>query len=143
MSTPSNRYMNYGPVSLGGVAITGVTAVGLNMGISIKKEGGDADAGPTLVVQDWMDPTFTVKTLDAFAAQAQLGGVRGIFIATILDAYNKAAAGGGAKVITTNSSSLVGDAGMDSQYRDFATESLTIQTQWVDPATPPYSITAA
>lgn len=139
----TNRYMNFGPFSFAGITLTGVTDFGVQTGISVKKEGSDGDPGPTVMVQDFYDPMFTVTTLNALALQALIGGARGVLIATLLDAYNKALTGGGAKVLTTNSGTLIADAPVTARYREYASRQLTFQTVWLDPATPPYAFTAA
>ena len=137
----SNRYFNFGVCSFASIPILGVTDASYDPGISQKDNAGDADPGPTMRVVDYIDNTFTLTTNDAMALQASLGGTRGVFVLTLLDALNKAATGGGAKVLTTNALSLLGGT-TTAKYRDFATRQLNIWTQWLDPATPPTSVTA-
>jgi hypothetical protein len=139
--TPTNRYMNFGPFSFGGTALSGVFDFSYDAGISDKQEGADGDPGPTVAVVDWQNPSFSVSTYDAMAIQASLGGTRGTFVATLLDAYNKAGAGGGGKVYTTNALSYIIGANTQARYREFATRQIQVKTVWTDPSTPPVSIT--
>ena len=139
--SPSNRYFNFGACSFAGTAVLGVTDASFDPGISQKDNAGDNDPGPTMRVVDYTDNTFTLTTNDAMALQTALGGTRGVFILTLLDALNKAAIGGGGKVLTTNALSLLGGT-TTAKYRDFATRQLNIWTQWSDPATPPTSVSS-
>jgi hypothetical protein len=142
MASPSNRYMNFGLFSFAGVPFTGITEFNFDLGLSYKKEGADGDPGPTVGTVDFQDPTFTFTTLDAMSNQANLGGVRGIFIATILDSQNKAAAGGGAKQFVTNALAMLSSASTAARYREYASRQCTVQTIWADPATYPVSTTS-
>jgi hypothetical protein len=138
--TATNRYFNFGLFSFGGTAITGIQSFGYDVGISDKQEGGDGDPGPTVSIVDWVAPSFQFSTNDAFALSVVPPGTKGIFIATLLDAYNKAATGWGGKIITTNALSYFKSDGIAGQYRDFLKKSTTVQTTWGDPATFPASI---
>lgn len=135
----TNRYMNYGTFSFGGTAITGIQSFEYDPGVSTKMEGADADPGPTVRVVDFLNPTFSFSTLDANAAASQVGN-KGIFIATLLDAYNKATASGGGKTYTTNNLSVLTNGQVSSRYREFASRAFRVETTWADPATPPVSI---
>jgi hypothetical protein len=136
----TNRYMNFGVFSFNSVVFTGVTDFGIDYGVSDKQEGSDADPGPSVAVVDWQNPSFTVTTLDALALQSSIGGARGIFVATLLDAYNKALTGGGAKQYTTNALSYITGGNVTSRYREFANRQLVIKTVWADGATNPVSL---
>lgn len=136
----TNRYMNFGVFSFAATAVTGVTDFSFDAGISQKDAAGDGDPGPTVRTVDYIDPSFQFTTLDAMALQASLGS-KGVFIATLLDAYNKALTAGGAKVFTTNALSILGGS-TSSQYRNYGTRQFNVWLTWSDPATPPYAVTA-
>jgi hypothetical protein len=137
----TNRYMNFGGFSFNSVAVTGITDFTYDSGLSTKSASGDADPGPTITVVDFANPTFSFTTLDAFALQALIG-TRGVFTGTVRDAYNGVSPNGGAKMFITNGSSIL-DAGAASfRHREYGTRSYQVATMWLDPATPPVSLSA-
>jgi hypothetical protein len=137
----TDRFMNWGPVSLGGTVIVGVQECTFDEGLSTKEESGDFDTGPTVSLVDWRNPFFTVRTLNAGAQLTVAAGTKGIFVATLRDAYNGATASGGAKVFTTNALSYVGARSIQGAHREFATQMMTIKTTNADGATNPVTVT--
>lgn len=137
----TNRYMNYGPFTFGDTRIYGIFSFNYSPGISTKMEGSDGDPGPTVRVVDFLDPSFTFETYDANAVQSLLG-TRDEFAATLWDAKNKGTAAGGGKVYASNANSILVNGDVSTRYREFATRSFRVETEWLDPATPPVSITA-
>lgn len=145
--SPSNRYFNTSAVSFtpsGGslTAITGVTSIAFDEGISTKKEGADFDAFPTVSVTDYHDPTITIDTIDAFALESVLAGQKGSLTYAARDSTNAMAAGGGGRTITMANAQIQGRSNTHP-YRDYARRQLVFGAISADGATSPISSVAA
>lgn len=147
--SPTNRYMNvssvgFTPTGGSNTALTGVTSAAYDEQISTKKEGADFDQFPTVSVCDYRDPTITIETLDAQAGALSSGivaGVKGALLLTVRDAYNGAAAGGGAKLYTMSNAQLQG-RNMNQAYREYGKQTLVFGAISSDGATHPVAVTA-
>src|SRR5579875_2713302 len=93
----SKRQMNwtgvaFTPQSGSASTATGVTRCRLQLGGNLLKFSGDTDRGPTMVVNDYNEPSMEVETADVAWAAALAPGTVGSLTATHNDA--KGATGG-------------------------------------------------
>jgi hypothetical protein len=142
----TNRYMNTSGWSFtpaGGtlIALTGITSYSFDEGISTKKESADFDAFPTVSVCDFRDPTITLDTLDAFALEVTVSGVKGALTGTVRDAYNGVTTGGGGRTISMANAQIQGRTSTHA-HREFGRRQLVFGAVSVDGATHPVSTTA-
>ena len=142
MATPSGKHVNWSPViwsgsGVGAVAITliSVTKIGLNPNGSLIKFSGDADHGPSVVVNDFIDSMLTVELSKLTQIQAIGPGSRGTLAATHQDARGTVAGGPG--YVMTAANCVIGDNAFEGQHRQFGSGSLTMAVEWPDGITNP------
>lgn len=147
MGTPTNRYMNVGPVNWtpsGGtlVTLTGIKSASYDEGAQSLKESADFDIFPTVGGVNYVEPKITLESIDAFALYATVAGTFGTLAITFRDFKNAATVGGGAKIVTASNAWLE-TRPVSAQYRQLATQTQTFQTYSTDGSTHPIAITAA
>jgi hypothetical protein len=137
----SGYYKDWGPVSLGGTAITGIKSLSYDEQIGTTEDGGDFDLGMTVSGVTTINPMFRVTTNKAGMLLSMLAGTLGILIATMRDFYGGATVGDGAKVFTTNGFSYLAGREITGGHREIANATLMIKTRWADSVTHPVSVT--
>jgi hypothetical protein len=119
--------------------ITGVTSIQIDSGGSLLKFAGDGDRFSTTVVNDFNDPTITVRSADLAAVRAFPVGTVGTFTATHNDARN--GAGSGAMTYTL-SNAVISSNPIHGAHRQFGEGSLTLTAFSLDGVTNPLSVSA-
>jgi hypothetical protein len=137
----SKRRMNWSGTSFATHPIDGVKRVSIDRGITDLQEGADMDLGPTIAIVTQRNPSFTVNTISATITIPFEDAV-GVFTTTLNDARNQAAVGGGGVVFTTNALSYIGADGIEGEFMNLATDTVTFKTCWTDGVTNPISVTA-
>ena len=141
----TKRFMNwtgvtFTPTNGAPVPITGVTAIQIDSGGSLKKFAGDGDRYSTTVVNDFNEPTVTVHTADLATVQSFSAGTVGIFTATHNDAKN----GSGVGAITYVLNNAVVSANpINGAHRQFGQGVLTFIAYSQDGVTNPLSSTSS
>ena len=142
MATPSGKHVNWSPVAwmgsaVGSTSITlvSVTKIGLNPNGSLIKFSGDADRGPSVVVNDFIDSMITVETSKLTQLQMLGPGSRGSLTATHQDARGTVVGGPG--YVMTAANCVIGDNAFEGQHRQFGSGSLTMAVEWPDGVTNP------
>lgn len=138
----SNRYKNWSSTSFATTAIDGVRHVDFDGNITAIQEGADVDAGPTICIVTFQNPTFTVHSYNCGVLLSANPGTPGVFTTTMNDARNGSTAGGGAKVFTTNALSYIGGRTINGDFNQLSMQNLTFHTCWADGVTNPVSVTS-
>jgi hypothetical protein len=139
--------MNVGPVTWtpsGGslVTLTGIKSASYNEGAQSLKESADFDIFPTVGGVNYVEPTISLESIDAFALYATLPGTFGTLAITFRDFRNAATTGGGGKIVTASNAWLE-TRPLNAQHRQLATQTIGFQTFSTDGSTHPIGITAA
>ena len=141
----SKRFMNWSGVSftpIGGsaTAIGGVTSVTIESGGNIAKFSGDGDRYPTIVVNDFNEPSVTIQTADLAAVRANPVGTIGTLTAT----HNDAKSGTGSGAITyTLTNAVVASNQVGGIHRHFGQGTITFAAYSTDGVTNPLSTSIA
>lgn len=136
----THRQVNWTAVGFtpsGGTAspATGVTQIQINPNGNLIKFSGDADHGPTTIVNDFVDNEIVVTTADEIWALALPPGTRGTLVATHKDA--KSAVGG--NIVFTLVNAIVVDNTAGGQHRQFGQSAVRFHAEWADSVTNPLS----
>lgn len=137
---PTNRFMNWSGLTFASTPILGVKRCSFDSGIQDLREAADNDAGTTIGLVVAINPTFSFETINAAVLLSSSAGIRGVFSATLNDANNKAAVGGGGYTFTTNDLSYMAQRSTQGDFNQLATETVTINTVWIDGVTNPVTI---
>ncbi|WP_435021267.1 hypothetical protein TA3x_002284 [Tundrisphaera sp. TA3] len=141
----SKRFMNWSGVSftpLAGAptAFTGVTSVSIESGGNLAKFSGDGDRYPTIVVNDFNEPTVTIQSADLAAIRANPVGTIGTVTAT----HNDARSGTGTGAITyTLANAVVASCDIGGAHRHFGQGTITFAAYSADGVTNPLSTSVA
>ena len=141
----SKRFMNWSGVTftpLGGAAvpITGVTSVTIESGGNLAKFSGDGDRNPTIVVNDFNEPSMTIQSADLASLRANPVGTIGTLTAT----HNDAKSGTGSGAITyTLSNAVVASCHVGGAHRHFGQGTVTFMAYSSDGVTNPLSTSIA
>src|SRR4051794_7486354 len=141
----SKRFMNWTGVSftpLNGpaTAITGVTSVTIESGGNLVKFSGDGDRYPTIVVNDFNEPSVTIHSADLAAIRANPVGTIGTLTAT----HNDARSGVGSGAITyTLANAVVSSCQVGGAHRHFGQGTVTFVAYSTDGVTNPLSTSMA
>lgn len=138
----TKRQMNWSSVAFtpsGGSALTatGVTQCSVKAGANLMKFSGDGDRGPSLVVNDYNEPSVEVTTADQAWLMALVPGTVGALTLTHDDA--KLAAQGA--MVYTLSPCVVESPSGGGQHRQIGTGSVTFTGVFSDGVTNPLSFT--
>lgn len=141
----SKRFMNWSGVNFtptGGAptVISGVTSVTIESGGNLAKFSGDGDRYPTLVVNDFNEPTVTVQSADLAALRSNPVGTVGTLTAT----HNDARSGVGSGAITyTLANAVVASVQVGGAHRHFGQGTATFVAFSADGLTNPLSTSIA
>lgn len=141
----TKRFMNWTGVSftpLNGPAttITGVTSVTIESGGSLVKFSGDGDRYPTIVANDFNEPSMTIQSADLAALRANPVGTIGTLAAT----HNDARSGVGSGAITyTLANAVVAECEVGGAHRQFGQGKVTFVAFSTDGVTNPLSTSIA
>jgi len=140
----SKRQMNWSGVGFtpsGGIAqpAGGVTEVAIDTGGNLVKFSGDNDRGPTLVVNDFNEPTVMITSADAAWLLGLIPGSVGAVTATHKDA--KLAALG--DIVYTMSPAVVEGPSVRGQHRQVGSGTVKFIGVYADGVTNPISFTRA
>jgi hypothetical protein len=124
------------------VVLTGVQSVAFDTGGSLLPFSGDGDRAVTTLVNDFFDPSCTITFANVNAASSLVIGQTGTLTATLNDAKNKAATGGGA-LIYTLSNAMIENVPQSGSHRQYGSASVSIKSFSTDGATNQLSIAAA
>ncbi len=116
---------------------TGVSSVQIKTGANLLKFAGDGDRGPSLIVNDYNEPTASVTTADEAWAMSLTGGTFGAFTATHNDAK---LASGGAIVFALNPC-VVEAPDASGEYRQVGKSTVQFVGYFSDGTTNPLSFT--
>jgi hypothetical protein len=116
---------------------TGVTSVKIDYGGNILKFSGDGDRGPSLVVNDFNEPSVEVSSADVAWALTNVPGTVGSLTATHNDAK---LASGGAIVYTLNPC-IVESPNSDGEHRQIGKAMVKFMGYFSDGQTNPLSYT--
>ena len=138
----TKRQMNWGsvgftPTSGSLSTATGVTQVQVKSGANILKFSGDGDRGPSLVVNDFNEPSIEVTTADLAWLLGLTPGATGSFTATHKDALG---ATSGAIVYTLDPC-VVESPDTGGQHRQIGSGTVTFNGYFSDGTTDPLSFT--
>jgi hypothetical protein len=141
----SKRFMNWTGVSFtpqGGspTGITGVTSIQIDTGGTLLKFAGDGDRYNTTVVNDFNEPTVTVRSADLAAVRAFPVGTQGTFTATHNDARNGTGSG---SVTYTLSNAVIASNPIQGSHRHFGQGTLTLTAYSLDGVTNPLATSTA
>jgi hypothetical protein len=125
------------PTSGSASTATGVTNCRVDYGGNLLKFSGDGDRGPSLVVNDFNEPSIAVDTADLAWAQANAPGTTGSFTCTHNDAKLSA---GGAIVYTLNPC-IVESPNADGEHRSIGKGNVKFVGIFGDGQTNPLSYT--
>jgi hypothetical protein len=143
----SKRHMNWKTVTFtiaGGatVTLTGVTSIRVEPGGNVIKHSGDADHGPSLIVNDFQDTSITISGRDLANIHLLPPGTRGAVAATHLDAKDQSGATGtGAYILGLANAVVVNNPG-GGDHRQFGDGQIVINGEWPDGITNPLSYAA-
>lgn len=142
----TNRYINWTSVGFtpsGGTltTITGVTRVKIDESGSPEAFAGDGDQYATTVAVPMRAVTAEVDTGDAAALATVAVGTVGTLVATLNDALNGSATGGGAKLHTLVNAVLV-DKGKDGSHGKYAAKTLKFVSFSSDGTTNPLTVSS-
>ncbi len=141
----SKRFMNWTGVSFApldgpATAITGVTSVTIESGGNLVKFSGDGDRYPTIVVNDFNEPSMTIHSADLAAIRAHPVGTIGTLTAT----HNDAKSGVGSGAITyTLANAVVESYQVGGAHRHFGQGTVTFAAYSSDGVTNPLSTSMA
>lgn len=134
------RYMNT-TASFAATAITGVKSAQYNEGTEALMEGADFDLYPTTSGVTMINPTITLRVLDAMNTLSTAPGTTGALVVTVRDFTNGATASGGGKTITMTGA-YKSQRSADFEYRQLGTQSVSFHAASSDGATSPVAIAA-
>lgn len=138
--TPTNRYMNT-TATFNAVAITGVKSAQYNEGIEALQEGGDFDIYPTVSGITMINPSITLRILDAMNTLGAAPSTKASLVVTVRDFTNGVGTGGGGQTITM-ANAYRSQRSADFEYRQLGTQSVSFHAQSSDGATSPVAIAA-
>lgn len=138
--TPTNRYMNT-TATFNAVAVTGVKSAQYNEGTEALMEGADFDLYPTTSGVTMINPTITLRVLDAMNTLGTTPVTKHDLVVTVRDFTNGVGAGGGGTTITMTNA-YKSQRSADFEYRQLGTQSVSFHAASTDGATSPVAIAA-
>jgi hypothetical protein len=120
------------------IQFSGVTSVQIDPGGSLAKFSGDGDRYPTLIINDFNEPTITVHTADLSALRQCSVGAVGTIQATLMDARNGTGTGAITYVMTN---AVVATNPLKGGHRQFGESTITFHGYSADGTTNPLTST--